>query len=146
MRLALAAAALFLFSATSAGAHGPGAGRWSWTPALCKSFLVTDGVRIDDGRVFRASRVFCGGKPECTYDRSERKHYYDHFFVALIDNNLVFRTMDLHVTAKSNFRVDGLRVYGRAETKADVARFETRIKASVAQVSRATQPTCKVEP
>ena len=52
--------------------------------------------------------------------------YYDHFLVALIDGNLVYRTMTLHVTAEKNFRVDKLRVYGRANTVAEVNGFKRR--------------------
>ena len=88
--------------------------------------LTQYGVQIDDGHSFRATTVFCGGMPECTYDRSAAKFYYDHFIVALIDGNLVYRTMTLHVTAEKNFRVDKLRVYGRAKTVARSRRSSAR--------------------
>ena len=129
-----------------AAAHPPGQSKWSWTPALCKSYLKQYGVQIDDGRSFRATTVFCGGMPECTYDRSAGKFYYDHFIVALIDGNLVYRTMTLHVTAEKSFRVDKLRVYGRAKTVAEVKTFKREASALVARVSRQTQAGCTIEP
>ena len=135
-----------LAGAQPAAAHPPGQSKWSWTPALCKSYLKQYGVQIDDGRSFRATAVFCGGMPECTYDRSGAKFYYDHFIVALIDGNLVYRTMTLHVTAQQNFRVDKLRVYGRATTVAEVKTFKGEASALVAKVSRQTQAGCAIEP
>jgi hypothetical protein len=137
---------LALVAASSVAAHPPGSGRWSWTPALCKSQLKQYGVRIDDGRYFRAATVFCGGLPECIYDQSAKRYYYDHFFVALIDNNLVYRTMTLHLTGENRYRVDKLRVYGRAETVAEVRKFERESRELVAKVSRSTQASCKIEP
>lgn len=135
-----------LAAAAPAGAHPPGKSDWSWTPALCKSYLKQYGVRIDDGRTFRATSVFCGGMPKCTYDRSDRKFYYDHFAVAMIDGNLVYRSMVLHVTKKDSFRVDNLRVHGRASTVAEVKRFEKEASALVRGVAQKTQATCKIEP
>jgi hypothetical protein len=132
--------------AAPAGAHAPGSGEWTWTPALCKSNLKNWGVEIDDGRTFRAAFAFCGGMPECLYDRSDRRYYYDHFFVAMIDNNLVYRTMVLHVTGEDDFRADKLRVHGRAKTTAELRRFQREASAIVAGVSRKTQATCTVEP
>ena len=90
--------------------------------------------------------MFCGGTPECTYDRSAVKSYYDHFIVALIDGNLVYRTMTLHVTAEKDFRVDRLRVYGRAKTVAEVKTFKREASALVTKVSRQTQAGCTIEP
>ena len=135
-----------LAAAQPAAAHPPGQSKWSWTPALCKSYLTQYGVEIDDGRSFRATTVFCGGMPACTYDRSAGKFYYDHFIVALIDGNLVYRTMTLHVTAEKNFRVDKLKVYGRAKTVAEVKTFKREASALVARVSRQTQAGCTIEP
>lgn len=129
-----------------AAAHPPGSGKWSWTPALCKSELKRYGVRIDDGRTFRATSVFCAGMPECVYDRSDRKHYYDHFAVAMIDGNLVFRTLKLHITAKDNFRVDQLKVHGRATTTAEVSRFRREAQTLIARIARQTQADCTIEP
>ena len=71
--------------------------------------------------------------------RMRHPFYYDHFLVALIDGNLVYRTMTLHVTAEKNFRVDKLRVYGRANTVAEVNGFKREASALVARVSRQTQ-------
>ena len=84
--------------------------------------------------------------PECTYDRSAGKFYYDHFIVALIDGNLAYRTMTLDVTAEKNFRVDKLKVYGRAKTVAEVKTFKREASALVARVSRQTQAGCTIEP
>lgn len=132
--------------AAPAGAHPPGSGKWSWTPALCKSELKQYGVRIDDGRTFRATTVFCAGMPKCVYDRSDRKYYYDHFAVAMIDGNLVFRTLKLHITAKENFRVDQLEVHGRATTTAEVAGFKREAQALITRLARRTQAGCTIEP
>lgn len=134
-----------LTAASPGAAHPPGKSEWSWTPALCKSYLKQYGVRIDDGRSFRATSVFCGGMPECVYDRSDGKFYYDHFLVAMLDGNLVYRTMTLHVTKEDNFRVDKLRVYGRATTTAEVRKFEREAGALVRSVSKKTQASCRIE-
>lgn len=142
--LALALGAL-AFTAP-AGAHAPGASEWSWTPALCKSYLKQYGVEIDDGRSFRAATVYCAGLPECVFDRSAQKFYYDHFVVALIDNNLVYRTMRLHVTEKESFRVDRLRVFGKAKTTAELATFKREGQALAARIARTTQASCTIEP
>ena len=137
---------LALVAAAPSSAHAPGASDWTWTPALCKSNLKNWGVEIDDGRTFRAAFAFCGGMPECLYDRSDRRYFYDHFFVAMIDNNLVYRTMRLHVTGEDSFRVDKLQVHGRAKTTAELRKFQRDASAIVAGVSRETQATCTVEP
>jgi len=71
---------------------------------------------------------------------------HDHFFVAMIDGNLVYRTMTLHVTKQDNFRVSDLRVHGRAKTLADKRRFERDARATVASISRTTQADCTIEP
>ncbi len=68
------------------------------------------------------------------------------FIVALIDGNLAYRTMTLHVTAEKNFRVDKLKVYGRAKTVAEVKTFKREASALVAKVSRQTQAGCTIEP
>lgn len=148
MRIAFAVAVVLASVAVAApaGAHPPGSGKWSWTPALCKSELKKFGVRIDDGRTFRATTVFCAGMPECVYDRGDRKHYYDHFAVAMIDGNLVYRTLTLHITAKDNFRVDQLEVHGRATTTAEVRRFTREAQALIARLARQTQASCTIEP
>lgn len=148
MRIAVAVAVVLAAVAVAAPAeaHPPGSGKWSWTPALCKSELKKYGVRIDDGRTFRATTVFCAGLPECVYDRSDRKYYYDHFGVAMIDGNLVYRTLKLHITEKENFRVDHLEVHGRATKTADVARFKREAQALTARLSRQTQADCTIDP
>lgn len=148
MRLVLTVAVVLatVAAAAPASAHPPGSGKWSWTPALCKSELKRYGVRIDDGRTFRATTVFCAGMPECVYDRSDRKHYYDHFAVAMIDGNLVYRTLKLHITAKDNFRVDQLKVHGRATTTAEVSRFKREAQTLIARIARQTQADCTIEP
>jgi hypothetical protein len=148
MRPALTAlvVSLALVVASGVAAHPPGSGKWSWTPALCKSQLKQYGVEIDDGRYFRAAAVYCGGLPECTYDRSAKRFYYDHFSVAMIDNNLVYRTLKLHLTGRDSYRVDNLRVYGRATTTAEVRKFQRDASALVAKISRQTQADCTIEP
>jgi hypothetical protein len=133
--------------ATTAGAHPPGSGDWLWTPTKCKGELVKYGVRISDGRTFRAlsaNDVFCGGKPYCEYDLSENKHFYDHFAVALIDRNLVYRTMTLHITQKDNYKVTDIRVVGNIDTKSDRDRFHAAAQAYAAAISRQTQAGCKL--
>ena len=134
-----------LVAVTPASPHPPGKSEWSWTPALCKSYLKQYGVRIDDGRTFRATTAYCGGLPECVYDRSDKKFYYDHFLVAMIDGNLVYRSMVLHVIKEESFRVDRLRVHGRAKTMAEVRKFEREASALVRDVSRKTQAGCRIE-
>ena len=146
MGLTVIVASLALVAASAVAAHPPESGRWSWTPALCKSQLKQYGVEIDDGRYFRAATVYCGGLPECTYDRSAKQFYYDHFFVAMIDNNLVYRTMNLHLTGKDSYRVDKLRVFGRAKTTAEFNKFQRDASALVAKVSRQTQANCNIDP
>lgn len=141
----LASLATLLTLATSASAHAPGASDWSWTPALCKSTLKQYGVEIDDGRTFRAASVFCAGLPKCTYSRSGQVFYYDHFVVAMIDNNLVYRTMRLHVTGKYDFRADNLRVYGSATTTAELAAFKREARALTTGIAKKTQAYCSVE-
>jgi len=132
-------------SASTATSHPGNSGSWLWTPAICKSLLNTYGVEIDDGRTFRAlsSRdVFCGGLPYCEYDQSARRYFYDHFAVAMIDGNGVYRTMRMHVVARRNFRVTELRVHGRPQTRAEVTRFRAIARQYIAVRSQATQASC----
>jgi hypothetical protein len=120
-----------------------------WTPALCKSYLLKYGVEIDDGRIFRANSardVFCAGRPYCEFDQSAQKYYYDHFLVALVDRNLVYRTMLLHVTAERDFRVTQLRVYGTVDTVKDLQTFRATSRALVQRTARQVQPSCKPVP
>ena len=84
--------------------------------------------------------------PACLYDQSAGKYYYDHFVVAMIDNNLVYRTMRLHITEKDNFSVDQLRVYGKAKTTTDLAAFRREAQTLVAKVAKKTQASCTLQP
>jgi hypothetical protein len=138
-----------LLLATTAAANPPGASGWTWTPALCKSYLLKYGVRIDDGRYFRANSsrdVTCAGRPYCEFDQSTQTYYYDHFIVAMVDRNLVYRTMLLHITGEDDFRVTQLRVYGAVDTVAELQDVRARARALVTLEAKRVQPTCRPVP
>ena len=154
IRRSVSVLALGIATAVAAGwvsvanAHPPNANHWLWQTGHCKGYLAKYGIELSDGRTFRAlssKDVFCGGLPYCLYDRSDRGFWYDHFSVAMINGNGIYRTMKMHITGEENYRVDDIRMYGRAKTVAEAGRFRKEAKQAMAAVSRSTQPNCEIQ-
>jgi hypothetical protein len=109
---------------------------WYWSPGLCKSMLKNWGIRIDDGRTFSVSNVFCigkGGPATCEWNKSYTKRLYTRFIVFARSPDSTVRGFTLRPAAEKNFRVADIEAFG---PEPSAAAFESEIGPLAARYAR----------
>ncbi len=121
--LAMAVAATAVVGTTSA--HAAHTTTWYWQPGACKSALTHEGVQTADGRVFYPAQVFCiGSATTCAWNVAHTTRLYRTFYTVMRSGDGTVRTMTFHVTGKSNWTGEGLRVRSQYM---DVAKFNVYV-------------------